>query len=147
MSNGNLLEPISTATVAIFTPDMAQTLLVFNDRVGALVPPGGKQEPTDVNICHTGLRELWQEVGMDLPIVSGDWLDISGEIVDYQKIVQVYPFRIRQKNMIDHLFLFRMQGRIQEKYRAEKEGKWYSKKDLQPETIVSGGKTYKVLVP
>lgn len=73
---------------------MKETLLVCNNRIGALVPPGGKWKPTDVNMCHAGLRELWEEVGIDLPVTPGDWLDIHGEIVDYQKIVREYPFYI-----------------------------------------------------
>ena len=59
---------IHTATVAIFTPDMRRTLLLCNAHLMAIVPAGGKQEPTDENIYHTGLRETFEELGIDIPV-------------------------------------------------------------------------------
>lgn len=138
---------IPTATAAIFTPDMKRTLLVCNTHLMAIVPPGWKQEPTDTNIYHTGLREIWEEVGIDTPVTPWDWLSLDGEIVSYQKIVQEYSFEFWGKKFLDHLFFYRLSGEHRELYEAEKRGEWYSKKTLQPETVLQDGWAYRILVP
>lgn len=61
-----------------------------------------------MNIYHTGLRELWEEVGIDMPVTPGDWLDEEGKIAEYQKIVRVHPFQLGTQAMQDHLFLYRL---------------------------------------
>lgn len=67
MSNENSPHIIPTATVAIFDSDMRRILLVFNGRLMAFVPPGGKQESEDNNdIIKTACREVMEEVGIDL---------------------------------------------------------------------------------
>lgn len=141
-------QKFSTATVGIFSHDMKQTLLVCNDRIGALLPPWGKYEPTDVNIYHTGLRELWEEVGIDMPVTPGDWLDEEGNIAQYQKIVRVYQFQTGTQKRLDHLFLYRLDRKYSwGVFAAEKQGRWYVKKDLEPETVTIQDTTYRILVP
>ncbi len=67
MSTENPERIISTATVVIFSPDMRRTLLVFNDKLMAFVPPGGKQESKDNDdIIKTAFREIMEEVGIEL---------------------------------------------------------------------------------
>jgi 8-oxo-dGTP pyrophosphatase MutT (NUDIX family) len=61
-----------------------------------------------VNIYHTGLRELWEEVGIDMPVTPGDWLDENGKIAKYQTVVNIQPFHIDTQEMLDHLFLYRL---------------------------------------
>ena len=143
----NHSEITPTATVAIFTPDMRRILLVFNEKLMALVSPWGKQESTDKNIYHTWLREVWEEVGIDIPVTSWQWLDINWEIVTHQTIVQEYQFEFWGKNFLDHLFFYRLSGEHREIYEAEKRGEWYSKKTLQPKTILLDGRAYRELVP
>lgn len=152
MSNWNVVSEhplkFATATVGVFSHDMKMTLLVCNEKIGALVPPWGKSEPTDVNIYHTGLRELWEEVGIDLPVTDGEWLDEKGQIAEYQKIVSVQPFQIGTKNMLDHLFLYRLDKKYTwGVFAGEKQWRWYVKNDIEAETITVQDTEYWVLVP
>lgn len=152
MSNWNVVSEhplkFATATVGIFSHDMTKTLLVCNDRIGALVPPWGKSEPTDTNIYHTGLRELWEEVGIDLPVTDGEWLDEKGKIAKYQKIVHAYSFQYETQEMRDHLFLYRLDKKYNwAVFAGEKQGRWYVKNDIEPETITIQDTAYRVLVP
>jgi len=152
MSNWNVLSEhplkFATATVGVFSHDMKNTLLVCNDKIGALVPPWGKSEKTDVNIYHTGLRELWEEVGIDMPVTPGDWLDENGEIAQYQTVVNIQPFHIGTQEMLDHLFLYRLDKQYSwAVFAGEKQWRWYAKRDIEPETITIQDTTYRVLVP
>ncbi|MFA6080675.1 MAG: hypothetical protein WC753_04350 [Candidatus Gracilibacteria bacterium] len=152
MSNGNSIpehpEITRTATVAIFSPDMKRTLLIFNEHLMAIVPPGGKQDDKDKgSICRTGRREVREEVGIDLETTSGIWLGIRGNRITDQKVVRRAFFTLNGKNFIDSLFFYQLIGNHQNLYDAEKRGEWYAKKTLQPETILLDGRAYGVLVP
>lgn len=67
-----------TATVAIFSPDMREVLLIFNTKIGGLVPVGGKFDYTrDRDIADTALREAQEEAKIVLFPGSGIFLDSS----------------------------------------------------------------------
>ena len=143
----NHSEIIHTATVAIFTPDMRRVLLVFNEHLMAIVPPWGKQEPTDRNIYHTALREVLKVVGIDIPVTPWNWLNIWGSIASHQEVVQTFSFQIVRENFLDHLFLYQLTGEYPEIYEAEKRGEWYTKKRIQSGLIRVYGRAFSVLVP
>lgn len=148
MSNENHPENIiPTATVAIFSPDMWRILLVFNDRLMAFVPPGGKQKPEDNwDIVATAFREVQEETGVDLHTLHWEWLDVSGNVVSGPTVVQEESFDLERKQYQDFLFFFRLVGDYQETYQAEKIAEWYTRKTVIRPSVVIGGRASKVLV-
>jgi hypothetical protein len=62
MSTESLIEPIQTATVGIFSPDLEQTLLVYNAKLDGLVPSGGKYDKRrDITLVDTAVHEVSEE--------------------------------------------------------------------------------------
>lgn len=62
MSTESRIEPIQTATVGIFSPDLEQILLVYNAKLDGLVPPGGKYDKRrDVTLVDTAVHEVSEE--------------------------------------------------------------------------------------
>lgn len=93
MSTESLWEPIRTATVAIFSPDLRQVLLVYNQKLDGLVPPGGKFDPLrDRNILDTALYETSEETWLTLFQATGVFLDEQGQPIDYPLIVSENHF-------------------------------------------------------
>ncbi len=76
MSTESGREVIQTATVAIFSPCMREVLLIFNTKIGGLVPVGGKFDPKrDSTIEDTAIFEAREEAEIEL-CSSGTFLDI-----------------------------------------------------------------------
>lgn len=62
MSTESLPGIILTATVGIFSPDMKEVIVVVNDKLGGVVPVGGKYDPKrDRGIDDTARRESVEE--------------------------------------------------------------------------------------
>lgn len=59
MSTESPEQPIQTATVGIFSPDLKRTLLIYNTKLDGLVPPGGKYDKSrDVTLVDTAIHEV-----------------------------------------------------------------------------------------
>lgn len=59
MSTESRIEPIQTATVGIFSPDLQKILLVYNAKLDGIVPPGGKYDKNrDHSLVDTAIREV-----------------------------------------------------------------------------------------
>ncbi len=54
-----------TASAVVWSPGMQQFLLVFHQRLGRWLQPGGHVEPGDVNPWHTAQRETMEETGVE----------------------------------------------------------------------------------
>jgi len=134
-----------TATVAIFSPAMIRILLVKNDVVWALMPPGGKQQHIDLwDPCRTALREVVEEVGIDLTKPDiGTWLDAAWEKTSSPTLIQTHTFSMKDKWYIDYLYFFRLSWEHSEEYKAEKIGVFYDKKTVTQLRL----ENYSILVP
>ena len=110
MSTESGWEVIQTATVAIFSPDMREILLIYNKKIDGLVPVGGKFEPTkDRDIADTAVREAWEEVRLGLFPGSGVFLDIEWNSVEDQRVIQEHDFSFPDgKSGHDTLYFFRL---------------------------------------
>lgn len=76
MSTESPQEVIQTATVAIFSPEMTEVLLIYNAKIDGLVPVGGKFDPKkDRNIDDTAVREALEESQICLSPGLGTFLE------------------------------------------------------------------------
>lgn len=110
MSTESLIEPIQTATVAVFSPDLTQILLVYNAKLDGLVPVGGKRDvDKDKDLLETALREGREEAGLLLFHWTGVFLDTRGVPLDYPLIVWEEDFLFPDgKKGRDSLYFFRL---------------------------------------
>lgn len=110
MSTESRIEPIQTATVGIFSPDLEQTLLVYNAKLDGLVPPGGKYDKRrDITLVDTAIHEVSEETWILLFHGTGVFLDGQGmPIRDPWVISEMnFPFPDGQQGH-DSLYLFRL---------------------------------------
>ncbi len=66
-----------TASAIVLSPDSKSVLLVYHERLGRWLQPGGHIEPTDPSVVDAARREVLEETGIALtdshpPLVSVD---------------------------------------------------------------------------
>ncbi len=110
MSTESPSEPIRTATVGIFSPDLSHILLVYNAKLDGLVPPGGKYDKNrDRTLVDTAIREVWEEVWFLLFHGTGVFMDGWGTPIDYPEVVSEMSFLFPDGQIgCDSLYLFRL---------------------------------------
>jgi 8-oxo-dGTP pyrophosphatase MutT (NUDIX family) len=55
-----------TASAFVLSPERDQVLLIFHRKLGIWIQPGGHIEPSDTSLRGAALREVREEVGLDL---------------------------------------------------------------------------------
>ncbi len=55
-----------TASALVFSGDRSQILLVWHERLGRWLQPGGHVEATDPSVVTTAAREAWEETDVQL---------------------------------------------------------------------------------
>lgn len=145
MSKENMEIDGLTGTVAIFTPNMSETFLVFNHRCLAFLPPGGKQESCDWgDILETVYRETEEEVGIKLKSPNnGVWFDADGLISPKPTLIQKDNFRLQGRPFTDYLYFFRLPRVHKSEYINEKRGIFYDKRTVSQSRLWN----YSMLVP
>lgn len=110
MSTESGQEIISTATIAIFSPNMRRVLVMVNCKLNGIVPLGGKIDPEkDAHIYDTAFREVKEEGRILLFPGAGVYLDKDGKPTDSQPIIQEASFLFPDgKKGYDSLFFFRL---------------------------------------
>lgn len=151
MSTDSPSGTILTATVAIFSPDMAEVIMVINDKLNRIVPPWGKYDPAkDTNVFHTALREVKEEIWRVLSPSLGVFLDKNWMPILDPVPVQYEPFTFINdptKRGCDSLYFFRLHEKLGHDLRGEKSGFWLTKYQVLRKELEMGGQTYWVLFP
>lgn len=138
---------IQTATVAIFTPDLRSIVVVVNERLGMIVPPGWKMEATDEDIFATALREVWEEIWLVLDYNIWNFLDRHGNVVSTPEIAYIrdFIFPYNGSRGEDHLYFFLLNKSIHPDFlKAEKQWIYYTKSEVMKREVIILWKTYRV---
>ncbi len=141
---------IQTATVAIFSPDMKRIIVVTNEKLWIIIPPGGKYEKEkDKDIFATAMREVKEEVWIDISLIIGDFLSRDGNIALSPEIIGVHNFTFSHNwdKGEDFLYFFRLKEEINKKNLvAEKEGMYFFKSEIRQRHVSMNNRIFRVLI-
>lgn len=142
MSTESRIEPIQTATVGIFSPDLKHILLVYNAKLDGLVPPGGKYDKyRDRTLVGTAIREAWEETGILLFHGTGVFIDGWGTPINYPEVVSEMSFSFPDGQQgHDSLYLFRLHE--MPRFQLKTESHWLRRKQYSWERVEIWGKMY-----
>lgn len=97
-----------TASGLVFSPDLSKVLLIFHNKLGRFLQPGGHVETCDDNLIESATREVLEETGLD-NIVLHEWClkNNSPIYIDTHSIPENF-----KKNELEHfhhdfMFLFK----------------------------------------
>ncbi|MBP9812641.1 NUDIX domain-containing protein [Candidatus Gracilibacteria bacterium] len=149
MSRESTPDVIQTATVAIFSPDMRRIIVIVNETCRMILPPGGTKED-DEDILATAIREVKEEIGLNLLEIPGNFLDSSGNTVLHPVVIHQEKFihPRNQKKALNSLYFFRLSEFIPEDFlQAELKGFYYTKEFISRESVQIGDRSYPILDP
>lgn len=151
MSTESQTDIIQTATVAIFSSDMAQMIVVVNKKLRRILPPWWKFNPLqDTNILDTVFREAREEISLALFPWTGLFLNKVGNPIIDPDPVEVERFTFvhdRSTEGEDHLFFFRLHEMVCGPLRGEVQGYFFTRAQIEQETSYKEWAIYSVLFP
>lgn len=141
---------IQTATVAIFSPDMRSIIVIVNERLGMILPPGWRKEENDADIFATAVREVEEEIWLNLLKIPGDFLDSSWAATPRPIVIhqEDFIFSDNQKKARNSLYFFRLAEFMNEKQLvAELDWLIYTKELIFQQSVLIGDREYVILDP
>lgn len=150
MSTESPSDIIKTATVAIFSPDMKSVILIVHERLGMILPPGWKMEPSDADIFATAVREVREEIWVNLLEIKGSFLDENGWNSRMPVIIskEEFFFSNTHKNAINSLYFFRLASELHsDALGAELQWFYYTKEQILQEKNLIWDREYIILDP
>ena len=107
-----------TASAFIVSPDGAELLLIFHEKLRLWLQPGGHVEPADADLLAAARREAREEVGIvDLEPIGGGLLDVDVHDIPARKDDPSHAH-------FDVRFLFRSKSRRFVAGSDAKAGRW-----------------------
>lgn len=151
MSRESTPDIIQTATVAIFSPDMRTIIVIVNERLGMVLPPGWRhEEGKDNSIFATAIREVEEEIWLNLLQIPGNFLDQYWATTLHPIVIhqENFIFSDNQKRGLNSLYFFRLADSIDESWlKAELSWLNYTRAQIVEESIRIGGREYVILDP
>jgi 8-oxo-dGTP pyrophosphatase MutT (NUDIX family) len=150
MSRESTPDIIQTATVAIFSPDMRTVIVIVNERLGMILPPGWRKETIDADIFATAVREVEEEIWLNLLKIPGNFLDQYWATKLHPIVIhqENFVFSDNQKRALNSLYFFQLADPIDEsQLTAELHWLYYTKAQIGEESICIREKEYVILDP
>lgn len=143
-------DTIETATVAIFSPDMRRVIVIVHEKLGMILPPGWGREEWDMDILATAIREVKEEIWLNLREIPGNFLDSSWNNVEDPVVIhqENFIFPHNQKKALNSLYFFRLGEYIDESQMiAELQWMNYTKSQISQKSIRIWEREYVILDP
>lgn len=150
MSTESLSDIIPTATVAIFSPDMKRLILIVNKKLSMILPPGWKREEGDSDIFATAVREVFEEIWLNLLDTKWSFLNENGRDSFLPAIIwqEYFPFHDLQKQGFNSLYFFRLAEELPDTdLKGELQWFYYTKNQILQESVLIWGRKYDILDP
>jgi 8-oxo-dGTP pyrophosphatase MutT (NUDIX family) len=140
---------IQTATVAIFSPDMRRVIVIVHEKLGMILPPGWTKED-DEDILATAIREVKEEIWLNLLEIPGNFIDSSWNTVLDPVVIHQEEFTHprNQQTALNSLYFFRLAEYIDESQMiAELEWMNYTKSQISQKSVQIWEREYVILDP
>jgi 8-oxo-dGTP pyrophosphatase MutT (NUDIX family) len=141
---------IQTATVAIFSPDMWGVIVIVHEKLRMILPPGWSREECDTDILATAIREVKEEIWLNLLEIPGNFIDSSWNIVFDPVVIHQEEFTHprNQKTALNSLYFFRLAEHIDEPQMiAELQWMNYTKSQISQKSVRIWEREYVILDP
>lgn len=149
MSRESAPDIIQTATVVIFSPDMLTVIMIVHEKLGMILPPGWTKED-DEDILATAIREVKEEIWLNLLEIPGNFIDSSWNIVLDPAVIHQEEFTHprNQKTALNSLYFFRLAEHIDEPQMiAELQWMNYTKSQISQKSVRIWEREYVILDP
>lgn len=148
MSTEFTSDKIETATVAIFSPDMRRVIVIVNEKLGMILPPGWSREEWDIDILATAIREVKEEIWLNLLEIPGNFINSSWNTVLNPVVIhqENFIFPHNNKRALNSLYFFRLAEHIDESQMiAELQWMNYTKLQISQKTVQIWEREYVIL--